>query len=179
MNDIKKPNPSPEIPKIADPIEQKLLQMLLKLPELPQPIGSYAPVVRTGNYLYISGQLPIFNNSLGSYKGRLGKEISLEAAQRAAKQCTLNALAWVKKEMGRLDKIKRVIKLTGFVSGMPGFADQPKVINGASDLLVELFGEAGKHARSAVGVTDLPMGACVEIEFIFEIKGSGPATRDQ
>jgi enamine deaminase RidA (YjgF/YER057c/UK114 family) len=170
MQEIQKPKPTSHIAKVTDPIEQKLLQMLLKLPELPQPIGSYSPVVRTGNYLYVSGQLPIFNNSLGAYKGRLGKEISVEAAQRAAKQCTLNALAWVKKEIGKLDKVKKVIKLTGFVSGMPGFSDQPKVLNGASDLLVELYGEAGKHARSSVGVTDLPMGACVEIEYLFEVK---------
>src|SRR5262249_53443062 len=117
-----------------------------------------------------SGQLPLANNNLGAYKGRLGKEISLEAGIRAAKQCTLNALAFFKNEFGRLDKVKRVVKLTGYVAGMPGFHDHAKVINGASELLVEVYGELGKHARVSVGVTDLPMGACVEIEYIFEIR---------
>jgi len=154
----------------ADPIEKKILGMLIQLPEIPPALGSYVPVLRTGNLAYVSGQLPIFNNSLGAYKGRLGKEITLETGVRGAKQCALNALALMKKELGRLDKIKRVIKLQGFVAGMPGFVDQPKVINGASDFLVELYGENGKHARTSVGVTDLPMGACVEIDFLFEVK---------
>ncbi len=156
--------------KKPDAIEQKLLQMLHKLPEMPPALGSYVPALRVGNLLYISGQLPIFKNSLGAYKGRLGKEITLEAAQRGAKQCTLNALALAKNELGSLEKIRRVIKLTGFVSGMPGFVDQPKVLNAASELLVELYGENGKHTRVAVGVTDLPMGACVEIEYLFEVR---------
>lgn len=157
--------------KQLDPIEKKLLGMLLKLPvDLPPALGSYIPVLRVGNLVYISGQLPIYNNNLGAYKGRLGKEITLEAGVRGAKQCTLNALALLKSEIGRLDKVKRVIKVMGFVSGMPGFIEQPKVLNGASDLLVELYGESGRHVRSAVGVTDLPMGSCVEIEYIFEVR---------
>ncbi len=163
----KPPVPAPAAPapaaakpgKKPDAIEQKLLQMLHKLPEMPPALGSYVPALRVGNLLYISGQLPIFKNSLGAYKGRLGKEITLEAAQRGAKQCTLNALALAKNELGSLEKIRRVIKLTGFVAGMPGFVDQPKVLNAASELLVDLYGENGKHARVAVGVTDLPMGA--------------------
>lgn len=156
--------------KKLDAIEQKLLQMLHKLPEMPPALGSYVPALRVGNFLYISGQLPIFKNSLGAYKGRLGKEITLEAAQRGAKQCTLNALSLAKNELGSLEKIRRVIKLTGFVAGMPGFVEQPKVLNAASELLVELYGENGKHTRVAVGVTDLPMGACVEIEYLFEVR---------
>jgi len=171
----KPPVPVPAAPaakpgKKPDAIEQKLLQMLHKLPEMPPALGSYVPALRVGNLLYISGQLPIFKNSLGAYKGRLGKEITLEAAQRGAKQCTLNALSLAKNELGTLEKIRRVIKLTGFVAGMPGFVDQPKVLNAASELLVELYGENGKHARVAVGVTDLPMGACVEIEYLFEVR---------
>ena len=174
----KPPAPAPAAPapvaakpgKKPDAIEQKLLQMLHKLPEMPPALGSYVPALRVGNLLYISGQLPIFKNSLGAYKGRLGKEITLEAAQRGAKQCTLNALALAKNELGSLEKIRRVIKLTGFVAGMPGFVDQPKVLNAASELLVDLYGENGKHARVAVGVTDLPMGACVEIEYLFEVR---------
>ncbi|HCU23585.1 MAG TPA: LysR family transcriptional regulator, partial [Deltaproteobacteria bacterium] len=104
-----------ETTKTADPIEKKILGMLIQLPELPPALGSYAPFVRTGNLIYVSGQLPLFNNSLGAYKGRLGKEITLETGIRGAKQCALNALALMKKELGRLDKIKRVVKLGGFV----------------------------------------------------------------
>lgn len=157
--------------KVLDPIEKKLLEMLLKLPvDLPPALGSYIPIMRVGNLVYISGQLPIFNNNLGAYKGRLGKEITLEAGIRGAKQCTLNALALLKGEIGRLDKVKRVVRVGGFVAGMPGFTDQPKVLNGASDLLVEIYGENGKHTRCAVGVTDLPMGSCVEIEYLFEVR---------
>jgi len=166
---------NPEIPKPAtgrniDPVEKKLHSMLLRLPLLPKPLGSYVPLVRTGKLVFISGQLPLADNNLGAYKGRLGKEISVEAAQRGAKQCTLNALAYFKDEFGGLDKLKRVVKVTGYIAGMPGFTEQPRVLNGASDFLVELYGDAGKHSRVAVGVTDLPMGACVEVEYIFESK---------
>jgi len=171
--DEKKPEePAPPDPadKNLDPIEKKLRSMLHPLPKIPQPLGSYVPVLRVANLVFVSGQLPLANNALGAYKGRLGKEISVEAGQRAAKQCTLNALAFFKHDFGRLDKIKRVVKLTGYVAGMPGFHDQAKVINGASDLLVEVYGDSGKHARASVGVTDLPMGACVEIEYIFEVR---------
>jgi enamine deaminase RidA (YjgF/YER057c/UK114 family) len=154
----------------VDAVEKKLQEMLLKLPILPKALGNYLPVVKAGHFIYLSGQLPMHDNSLGAFKGRLGREITLDGGQRAAKQCTLNALALVKRELGSLEKIKRVVKLTGFVSGMPGFTEQALVLNGASDLLVELFGEAGKHARSAVGVTDLPLGSCVEIEYVFETK---------
>jgi len=154
----------------VDKIEKKLLELLLKLPILPPPMGNYLPVARVGNFIYLSGQLPLKDGSLGAFQGRLGKEIPLDGGQRAAKQCTLNALAHLKRELGSLEKIKRVVKLTGYVAGMPGFTEQAHVLNGASDILVELFGEAGKHARVAVGVTDLPLGACVEIEYIFEVR---------
>ncbi len=153
-----------------DSVERKLWDKLLKLPLIPKPLGNYVPVTRVGKHIYTSGQLPFSEGSLGAFKGRLGKQITLEAGKRAAQQCALNALALVKQEIGSLEKIKRVVKVTGFVSGMPGFTEQADVLNGASDLLVELFGEDGKHTRSAIGVTDLPLGACVEIEFIFEIK---------
>lgn len=171
----KKPTTPPaEAPPVPagklDPIERKLVGMLVRLPLLPQPLGSYVPLVRTGKLVFISGQLPLSDNSLGAYKGRLGREVSIEAAIRGAKQCTLNALAWFKQEFGGLDKLKRVVKVTGFVAGMPGFTEQSRVVNGASDFLVELYGDAGKHARVAVGVTDLPLGACVEIEYLFESK---------
>lgn len=153
-----------------DPIEQKLLEKLLKLPQVPKALGSYIPVQKSGKTLWLSGQLPIQDGTLKSFKGRLGKEISVDAGARAAQQCTLNALAQIKQELGRLDKIAKVVKLTGYVSSIPGFTSQAQVLNGASDLLVELYGEAGRHARVAVGVIDLPLGACVEIEYIFEMK---------
>ena len=153
-----------------DKIEKKLLEKLLRLPIIPKPLGNYLPINKSGKTYFLSGQLPLKDGSLGSFKGRLGKEISMENGKLAAQQCTLNALAYLKQDLGNLEKVKRVVKLTGFVSGMPGFNQQADVLNGASDLLVELFGEAGKHARSAVGVTDLPAGACVEIEYIFEVK---------
>lgn len=153
-----------------DTIEKKLWDMLLELPITPKPAGSYLPTVRMGKFIHMSGQLPLKDGSLGANKGRLGKEIALDGGQRAALQCTLNALAHLKRELGSLDKVKRVIKLTGYVSGMPGFTQQSLVLNGASDFLIKLYGEAGKHSRSVVGVMDLPMGACVEIEYIFEIK---------
>ncbi len=154
----------------TDKIEMRLLEMLFKLPVLANPVGNYVPVVTVGKLLYLSGQLPMKDGSLGAFQGRLGREISVEAGQKAAKQCTLNALAHLKRELGSLDKVKRVVKLTGFVAGMPGFSQQAQVLNGASDFLVELYEESGKHARSAIGVTDLPLGACVEIEYIFEMK---------
>jgi len=153
-----------------DKIEEKLLNKLLRLPVLAPPMGNYLPINKSGKTYFLSGQLPLKDGSLGSFKGRLGKEISLENGRAAALQCTLNALAYLKQDLGSLEKVKRVVKLTGFVSGMPGFSQQPEVLNGASDLLVDLYGENGKHARSAVGVTDLPFGACVEIEYIFEVK---------
>lgn len=157
-------------PKKVDPVEKRLLEQLIKLPLLTRPVGNYRPALKVGKQLYISGQLPLVDGSLRGFEGRLGREVTLEGGQKAAHVCTLNALAWVKKELGGLDKVKQVVKITGYVSGMPGFKDQAKVLNGASDLLALLYGEAGRHTRSAVGVTDLPLGACVEIEYLFEIK---------
>lgn len=160
---------APAKPK-ADAIEKKLWDRLLKLPLLPKAQGNYLPFVKTGKLIFLSGQLPLTDNALKSFKGRLGREITIEAGQRAAQLCTLNALALIKNEIGNLEKIKRVVKITGYVAGMPGFEEQPTILNGASDLLVQLFGENGKHARVVVGVTDLPLGACVEIDYIFEMK---------
>jgi enamine deaminase RidA (YjgF/YER057c/UK114 family) len=154
----------------VDAIERKLLEKLIKLPLIPKPLGEYLPINKVGNLVYVSGQLPIKDGSLGSFLGRLGKEITLEAGQRAAQWCTFNALAHLKRDLGSLEKIKRVVKLTGYVAGMPGFTQQAEVLNGASKILIELFGESGRHARVAVGVTDLPKGACVEIEYIFEVE---------
>lgn len=154
----------------TDSIERKLWEKLIKLPLIPTPKGNYLPVLQQGKLLYVSGQLPFKDGSLGSFVGRHGREISVDSGQRAAQLCTLNALALLKNELGSLEKIKRVLKLTGYVSGMPGFTEHATVMNGASDFLVELFGELGRHTRSVVGVTDLPLGSCIEIEYLFEAK---------
>ncbi len=147
-----------------DSIEKKLQQKLLKVPVPPDAIGFYQPVNVVDKIAYVSGQLPLVDNALINYRGRLGKEINIENGQRAAKTCILNALGQLKKTIGSLDKIKRIVKITGFVNSLPGFKDQAKVMDGASELLVELWGEDGKHARSSVGVVELPLGACIEIE---------------
>jgi enamine deaminase RidA (YjgF/YER057c/UK114 family) len=125
-------------------------------------------VVITHNLAFVAGQIPAQGGQL-KFKGKVGKDISIEAGQQAARLCTINALAQLKSALGSLDRIKRVVKITGFVSCDPSFADQSKVVNGASDLLVQLFGEAGRHARAAVGVSSLPLDSAVEVEFIVEI----------
>jgi enamine deaminase RidA (YjgF/YER057c/UK114 family) len=150
-------------------IEAKLEQMGLKLPAVAKPVAAYVPTVRTGNYVYTSGQLPLVEGKL-SAKGQLGADISLEDAYAGAKICALNCLAAIKAEIGDLAKVKRVVKVVGFVNSVAGYDAQPKVINGASEFLVEVFGDAGKHARSAVGVSGLPMGAAVEVEMVVEVE---------
>jgi enamine deaminase RidA (YjgF/YER057c/UK114 family) len=146
-------------------IEEKLSSLGITLPILPDPVGSYIPVVVSGNLAFVSGQIPVE----GSYVKFRGKVVSIETGQQAARLCAINGLAQLKSSLGSLDKIKRVIKLTGFVNCDPSFANHPKVINGASDLLVQLFGENGKHARVAVGVSSLPLDSAVEIDLIIEL----------
>jgi len=149
--------------------EEKLKGLGIELPDLPKPLGSYVPFVRTGNLVFISGMLPLDNGKL-LYSGRVGESVSLEEAALAARRSAINAIAVLKSAIGSLDSLKRCVKVTGFVASAQDFTDQPKVVNGASDLLCEVFGEAGKHARAAVGVHILPMNSPVEIEFIFEVK---------
>jgi enamine deaminase RidA (YjgF/YER057c/UK114 family) len=156
----------------TSPVTQSLQAFEASLPEPPNPIGSYVTCVQVGNLIYTSGALPFKEGVLLS-KGALNENAdaaSVDLAKAAARQCGLNALSVVKSQLGSLSKVERVVKLTGFVSSGPGFAQHPQVVNGASDLLVEVFGEAGKHARSAVGVSSLPMDATVELEMIVEIK---------
>jgi enamine deaminase RidA (YjgF/YER057c/UK114 family) len=148
--------------------EQALTSLGITLPTPPAPAGSYVPVVVTGNLAFVAGQIPVEAGQV-KFKGKVGRDVSIEAGQQAARMCTVNALAQLKTALGSLDRIKRVIKVTGFVNCEPSFADQPKVVNGASDLLVQVFGEKGKHARAAVGVSSLPMESAVEVEFIVEI----------
>ncbi len=149
--------------------EEKIKELGFELPQAPTPLASYVPTVRSGNLVFTAGQVPVKDGKL-IYAGKVGKDISAEDAQKAAQICALNCLSVVKAKIGSLENIKRIVKISVFVNSAEGFTEQPKVANGASDLLVEIFGEAGKHARSAVGVNELPIDAAVEIEMIAEIK---------
>ena len=150
-------------------IENKLKELNIKLPNAPDPVGAYVAFKKVDNLLYVSGQLPIDENGK-MVKGTVGKDLTLEEAQGASKLCVMNILAQARKSVsGDLDKIKSCIKITGYVNSSNEFIDQPKVINPASEMLSAVFGEAGKHARAAVSVNSLPLGAAVEIEAIFEV----------
>ncbi len=150
-------------------IEQKLAQMGHDLPQAAAPAANYVPFTMSGNLVLISGQLPIREGTV-AYQGRLGDGVSLEDGQAAAALCALNLLAQAKQACGGdLDRLKRCLKLGGFVACTADFADHPKVINGASDLIAEAMGDAGQHARFAVGASSLPLGASVEVEAIFEL----------
>jgi enamine deaminase RidA (YjgF/YER057c/UK114 family) len=149
-------------------IEEKLLEMGIEIPEAPKPLASYIPVIKSGNLIFTAGQVPLANGEV-KYKGKVGKDISLEDGIKAAEICTINCLSVIKTLIGELDKIKQILKVTVFVNSGEGFTDQPKVANGASDMLVSIFGENGKHVRSAVGVSELPINSAVEIEMIVEV----------
>ena len=149
-------------------IDEKLVSLNITLPTPPKPAGSYIPVVKTGNLVFVSGQIPMKDGQV-QFKGQVPTSISVEDAQKAAKLCIINVLAQLKAELGTLDKISRVVRVSGFVSSSQEFYDHPKIINAASDLLFEIFGEKGKHARIAVGVASLPLNAAVEIDLIAEI----------
>ncbi len=149
-------------------VEDTLSQLGITLPSPPAPAGSYVPVVVSGNLAFVAGQIPMEAGQV-KFRGKVGKDLSVEAGQQAARLCTINALAQLKSALGSLDRIKRFVKVTGFVSCDPTFSDQPKVINGASDFLVQVFEEKGRHARAAVGVNSLPLDSAVEVEFIAEI----------
>jgi enamine deaminase RidA (YjgF/YER057c/UK114 family) len=150
-------------------IEAQLKNLKIELPNAASPLANYVPAVRTGNLLVVSGQVCQWNGER-RYVGKLGAEISLEDGKAAARLCALNLLAQAKRALeGDLDRIRRVVRLGGFVNAVPGFTEQPQVVNGASDLMVEVFGEAGRHARAAVGVGSLPGGVAVEVEAMFEV----------
>jgi enamine deaminase RidA (YjgF/YER057c/UK114 family) len=148
--------------------EDKLKELGIKLPEAPKPLGSYVPSVQIGNVFYLSGMLPLINGKL-IRTGRVGESVSLDEAREDAKTATINALSVLKSSIGNLDKVKRCIKISGYIASASDFTEQPKVLNAASDLIFEVFGEAGRHARAAVGVNVLPLNSPVEIEFIFEV----------
>ncbi len=149
-------------------IDDKLASLSITLPTPPASAGSYVPVITSHNLAFVAGQIPTEGGQI-KFRGKVGRDITLEAGQQAARLCTINALAQLKLALGSLDRVRRAIKVTGFVNCEPSFVDQSKVVNGASDLLVQVFGENGKHVRAAVGVSSLPMDSAVEVEFIVEI----------
>lgn len=143
-------------------IEERLVELGIELPPAPAPVASYVPVTLAGDLAFVAGQVPI-ENGVAMLTGRLGQEVTLEQGQAAARRCALQAISALRDALGSLDRIEQVAQVTVFVACVPGFTDQPKVANGASDALVEVFGDAGKHARAAVGVVELPLGAPVEV----------------
>lgn len=148
--------------------DQRLTELGIKLPAAPSPAGNYVPALITGNLLYLSGAICLVDGAM-THTGKVGDTCDLDYAKAAARVCALNLLAVAKKELGDLDRIKQVVQLNGFVNALPGFADSPAVINGASDTLVEILGERGRHTRAAVAVTGLPKDSTVEIQAIFEV----------
>ncbi len=148
-------------------IEQKLAELGLELPSVATPAGAYVPAVISGNLVFTAGQIPLVDGVLMA-TGKVGNEISPEFAKEIAQRCALNALAAIKSVLGDLSRVKRVVKVVGFVASTPEFTGQPGVLNGASELLGKVFGDAGLHARSAVGVASLPLDAPVEVELIVE-----------
>jgi len=150
-------------------VEEKAKELGLVIPEAPKPVAAYVPGVRAGEYIYTSGQIPVVNGEL-KYKGKVGAGVSPEDGYEAARVCALNCLGVIKSMIGDLDKIEQVVKVVGFVNSAPGFSMQPKVINGASELLGALLGEKGVHARSAVGVNELPLDAACEVEMIIRVR---------
>jgi len=148
--------------------EEKLKQLGIELPEAPKPLGSYVPLVRTGNLVFLSGMLPLVEGKL-TREGRVGEKVTVDEAREDARTAAINALAILKSNLGTLNKIRRCVKITGYVSSAPDFTEQPNVLNVASDFMFEIFGEVGRHARAAVGVNVLPLNSPVELEFIFEV----------
>ena len=149
-------------------IESRLAELNIKLPEPPAPVASYVPYVVSGNLVFISGQVTMADGGL-QYVGTVGKELSLEDGKAAARLCAINALAQLRAAAGDLDRVKRCVRLGVFVNAVPGFAQHPEVANGASDLIVEVFGDAGRHARAAVGAGSLPRNVAVEVDAVFEL----------
>jgi enamine deaminase RidA (YjgF/YER057c/UK114 family) len=150
-------------------VESRINGLNLSLPEAPKPVAAYIPAKQTGKLVFTAGQLPMVNGELIS-KGLLGQDVEIDEAKKAAKICTLNALAAIKGVIGDLDRIKQIVRVVGYVASVPNFTQQPAVVNGASELLLEIFGENGKHARSAVGMAVLPLNASVEIEITVEVE---------
>lgn len=154
---------------MAGTVEKKIESLGITLPTPANPIANYVPFVRSGNLLIVSGQLCFGNDGKLVAKGQLGAGVSVEDGQKAGRACAVNLLAQIKGALGELDKVTRVVRLGGFINSAPGFTEGPKVMNGASDLMVEVFGDKGRHARTTVGVSALPADAAIEVEGIFEV----------
>jgi enamine deaminase RidA (YjgF/YER057c/UK114 family) len=151
-------------------VAKRLEELKIALPETPAPAGNYVPAVRSGNLLFIAGQIPL-EDGQPRFVGKLGREFGIEDGQKAARLCALNILAQTSRALENdLDRVVRCVRVCGFVNATPEFSDQPQVVNGASDLLVAVFGDAGRHARAAVGCSSLPRGVSVEIEAVFEVR---------
>jgi len=150
-------------------VEDKLKEIGLSIPETPKPMAAYVPAKRVGNLVFTSGQGPIVAG-VPKYRGKVGRDLSIEEGKKAAELTMLNCLSAVKSVVGDLEKVVEVVKVLGFVNSAPGFNQQPQVMNGASELLEKIFGERGKHARSAIGTSDLPLDIPVEIEMIVQVK---------
>ena len=150
-------------------IEARLKELGITLPAAPKPVANYVPAVRAGELLFTSGVLPMKEGRL-AFEGKLGKELTVEQGLEAARLALLNALAVMNQELGGLERVVRIIRLTGHVASAPGFVQQPAVLNGASDLLVAIFGEAGRHTRAALGAAELPLNSPVELELIVQVR---------
>lgn len=148
--------------------EERLKHLGIELPEAPKPLGSYVPIVRTGNLVFLSGMLPLVEGKL-LREGRVGEKVTIDEAREDARTAAINALAILKSHLGTLNKIRRCVKITGYVSSAPDCTEQTNVLNAASDFMFEIFGEVGRHARAAVGANVLPLNSPVELEFIFEV----------
>jgi enamine deaminase RidA (YjgF/YER057c/UK114 family) len=147
--------------------EERIRDLGIELPEVPAPVGLYQPLTRTGPLLFISGQVPM-QDGAPMRRGKCGENVTVDEAADLAWQCSLQALAIVREHLGSLDRVRKVVRVAGYVASSPGFIEHPRVINGASQILVEVFGEAGRHSRIAIGVAELPFNAPVEVEYIFE-----------
>ena len=153
---------------MAGKIDSRLAELKIKLPEPPAPVASYVPYVVSGNQVFISGQVTMADGSL-KYVGIVGKDISLEDGKAAARLCAINVLAQLRAAAGDLDRVKRCVRLGVFVNAVPGYAQHPEVANGASDLMLEVFGDAGRHTRASVGAGSLPRNVAVEVDAVFEL----------
>jgi enamine deaminase RidA (YjgF/YER057c/UK114 family) len=153
---------------MAGTIDSRLAELKIKLPEPPAPVASYVPYVVSGNMVFISGQVTVADGGL-QYLGIVGKELSLEEGKAAARLCAINVLAQLRAAAGDLDRVRRCVRLGVFVNAVPGYAQHPEVANGASDLIVEVFGDAGRHTRAAVGAGSLPRNVAVEVDAVFEL----------
>ena len=151
-------------------IEEKLESIGIRLSNPPQPIGSYVPILQIGNLIFVSGQIPLIGGTLpDKYKGKVSNQVPISTSVEASKQCAINALEHIKKFLGNLERISKFVKITGYVNSDSSFKDHPKVINGASDFLLEVFGEKARHTRVAVGVHSLPLDSVVEIDVLCEV----------